>query len=841
MPLTHQAKTTVPSTRTSNARRLTCRRMLTSIGFTLMVAVPPAVGQTAAATKAQTDTHAASKTSVENPQHGNSLKQYEPITAIFRNPSNIHLILIQIETTELMKFAESLKQPLRPTSLQGSVINATRTQGDHFLRSATAKRWTESARTKLENDAIWSTFRPARIPGQTRWNVRQPRVTIEAAAVNSSDSCGYDVHVQIDGRADEFKKHVVTSPSSPTTLLVVQGGNKRSMVVAIVPAKNLSQEIATAKPGNGTSKRTILPTPAPKSVENSATTPVDSYLIKAAIFEMQPTTFDAFSKALSIPRSHGPVAPVAISRTDIKNIQMFCDENSNNDGVTQISSPFMLGKAGIPMSINVGSEAPVLVPAGSGATAVELQPVGIFLKATMKPFRQGETIMEWQLQQSNGSGLFNPAHPIKTAAMKGTSTVGDEDALVIVMRTAKQDGAKWVVAVLDISKAAAESVSTDTIEPLVRGESVLTIPLQDATELVAIAGETRIVTADKLIKTALGFDEQMVGVGSVSDHPSSIRLRMKNEGVTTVTLVDDDDVHHEIQLTIKGDDHGLAAYLRRLYPSLPLKVWPIKGSVLLRGKVIDEAQRGQVIEVARQFFPTVLDQLTINPAVVDSQQATLEQPRNAQPPSDDAVVIDGTVKQTVFLRRKHSQAIKCPARIRSVAGFDVKLLKVEPVPGDATAITVIAVNEGNSNLTLLCEDKKTYRLQLIVEHDVRSLSHTAHALYPKLNLEFIPLAGSVVVRGTVSNVEQTQQIVQLAEQYYPNVLNHLVVGSTNAASKTTKTATPVRPASFPGEPNADVNAIRKDIKALHHDVRDLIELLKDRKRAKVNTGSHDRT
>ena len=138
----------------------------------------------------------------------------------------------------------------------------------------------------------------------------------------------------------------------------------------------------------------------------------------------------------------------------------------------------------------------------------------------------------------------------------------------------------------------------------------------------------------------------------------------------------------------------------------------------------------------------------------------------------------------------------------------------------------------------------------------------AKRLYPNYRLKFIPLKGAIIVRGTVGSSREAQEVIEIAEQYYPQVLNHLVVSQSpekvmqqqtpELASKTNQMPpvvkqpqpvlrtpavppAPVVPASFPSNArDVEIDEIRADIKALHKDVRGLIELLQSRKRRELS-------
>jgi Flp pilus assembly protein CpaB len=126
------------------------------------------------------------------------------------------------------------------------------------------------------------------------------------------------------------------------------------------------------------------------------------------------------------------------------------------------------------------------------------------------------------------------------------------------------------------------------------------------------------VSLEKKIKTASGFNPDVIEVTASGTHGLSIQS--SRAGATRLTIVDEDDESLELTVIVSQDMTDLELLLRRLYPDADIDVVPIRDSVLLRGTVEDEEQMHQIEEIAEQFAPQVLNQLR---ATDDSVSSTI--------------------------------------------------------------------------------------------------------------------------------------------------------------------------------------------------------------------------
>lgn len=109
-----------------------------------------------------------------------------------------------------------------------------------------------------------------------------------------------------------------------------------------------------------------------------------------------------------------------------------------------------------------------------------------------------------------------------------------------------------------------------------------------------------------------GFDPEVVKVSALS--PTQIRVQASTAGVTSMVLTDENNVTYQVDILVIGDVRHLQAYINKLFPHSAVEAVALKGSVVLRGWVTEPAQINQIIEIADQFYPEVLNQMQLGGA-----------------------------------------------------------------------------------------------------------------------------------------------------------------------------------------------------------------------------------
>ena len=122
---------------------------------------------------------------------------------------------------------------------------------------------------------------------------------------------------------------------------------------------------------------------------------------------------------------------------------------------------------------------------------------------------------------------------------------------------------------------------------------------------------TTILQHTERIKSVLDFDAEVVKVDPVQGHPDQVTVYALSTGVTTVTIIDEFGQYSTVEILVRGDIRHLESYLKRLYPNDAIRVEEIKGAVLLSGWVTRPENINEIVAIAEQFYPNVLDHMRI--------------------------------------------------------------------------------------------------------------------------------------------------------------------------------------------------------------------------------------
>ncbi|MCA9053817.1 MAG: pilus assembly protein N-terminal domain-containing protein [Planctomycetaceae bacterium] len=138
---------------------------------------------------------------------------------------------------------------------------------------------------------------------------------------------------------------------------------------------------------------------------------------------------------------------------------------------------------------------------------------------------------------------------------------------------------------------------------------------QESTQLTLAEGSsTRIELRDR-IRIVDGFDPRVVAVTAAD--PRHLTVRGESTGTTSIRIIDEHGAMSTVDVSVESPDAtALQRLLKRLYPERSVEVIHVNSvALLLRGQVTSEEERTQFLEIARNFAPTVLDQLQLQGSV----------------------------------------------------------------------------------------------------------------------------------------------------------------------------------------------------------------------------------
>lgn len=101
---------------------------------------------------------------------------------------------------------------------------------------------------------------------------------------------------------------------------------------------------------------------------------------------------------------------------------------------------------------------------------------------------------------------------------------------------------------------------------------------------------------------------------------------------------------------------------------------------------------------------------------------------------------------------------------------------LEPTPLAPNQVQVFAKNTGVTQVNLWDEDERVFTVDVIVYGDAQELAMVLKSEFPNAALNVKPVSTGVLISGYVDQPSHVQRIVQIAEEYYPRVINNLTVG-----------------------------------------------------------------
>ena len=153
-----------------------------------------------------------------------------------------------------------------------------------------------------------------------------------------------------------------------------------------------------------------------------------------------------------------------------------------------------------------------------------------------------------------------------------------------------------------------------------------------------------------------------------------------------------------------------------------------------------------------------------------SAYAQDEQP--APPGASEPVVQVSSEKMKLEVTEKFSKILKFPGKIKRVDGFDPTVLSVSALTPNELRIQALV--PGVTTLVITDENGKVYTLETFVSGDARHLQAYLRELFPTSSVTAIKVQDSVVLRGWVTEPEAITEMVEIAEQFFPNgVLNQM--------------------------------------------------------------------
>jgi pilus assembly protein CpaC len=120
-----------------------------------------------------------------------------------------------------------------------------------------------------------------------------------------------------------------------------------------------------------------------------------------------------------------------------------------------------------------------------------------------------------------------------------------------------------------------------------------------------------------------------------------------------------------------------------------------------------------------------------------------------------------------------SRVLTLEQRMPRVEVNNPEIVEVHPL--SPNEVQIFAKTAGVTQVNLLGEDRSIYAIDVVVYGDAQRLQMLLRSEFPTAAVKAIPVGTGVLLSGTVEKPEHINRIVQLAEEFYPKILNNMYV------------------------------------------------------------------
>lgn len=125
-----------------------------------------------------------------------------------------------------------------------------------------------------------------------------------------------------------------------------------------------------------------------------------------------------------------------------------------------------------------------------------------------------------------------------------------------------------------------------------------------------VVSTSREITADKPFKQVRIQNPDVIKAIPLTGG-NRLQISAIQTGVTQVDLVGADDSVYSVEVMVLGDVRELEAILRQQFPEAKVVVTPIQKGCIVSGFVTSDEYVEQVVHIAEQYFPTVINRVTV--------------------------------------------------------------------------------------------------------------------------------------------------------------------------------------------------------------------------------------
>jgi pilus assembly protein CpaC len=170
--------------------------------------------------------------------------------------------------------------------------------------------------------------------------------------------------------------------------------------------------------------------------------------------------------------------------------------------------------------------------------------------------------------------------------------------------------ASAITALWGILSLAACLVPSTTANAQVLGRQPVHFKISGPVErLEMIVNTSRILTTEHKIPRLLVENQGLVRAQPIA--PNQVQLSALKPGFTTLTVWDEQEGEHTIDLLVYGDARELENLLMTEFPEASLRVRPLPSSVVISGYVPRAEMVSRIVRMAEDYYPAVINNITI--------------------------------------------------------------------------------------------------------------------------------------------------------------------------------------------------------------------------------------
>ncbi|QDV22834.1 type II and III secretion system protein family protein [Aureliella helgolandensis] len=121
-----------------------------------------------------------------------------------------------------------------------------------------------------------------------------------------------------------------------------------------------------------------------------------------------------------------------------------------------------------------------------------------------------------------------------------------------------------------------------------------------------------------------------------------------------------------------------------------------------------------------------------------------------------------------------SREITANQPFKSIRIQNPDILSVLPLEG-GNRLQLSALTTGITQVDLLGADESVHSIEVMVLGDVRELEAILRGLFPDANLQVVPVQQGCIVSGFVTSDDHVEEVMEIAELYFPTVINKVNV------------------------------------------------------------------